>query len=36
MLSEGSVLTEMLVLANFRVESMIDDEQCYFIKAVAI
>lgn len=35
-LPEGSVLAEMLVLANFCVETMIDDEQCYFIKAVTV
>jgi len=35
-LPEGSTLAEMLSLANFRAETIIDDEQCYFIKAVAV
>jgi demethylmenaquinone methyltransferase/2-methoxy-6-polyprenyl-1,4-benzoquinol methylase len=34
-LPEGSAVGEMLSSANFRVETMIDNEQCYFIKAVA-
>lgn len=33
-LPEGSAVSEMLISANFRVETMIDNDQCYFIKAV--
>ncbi len=33
-LAEGSAVVEMLSSANFRVETMFDNEQCYFIKAV--
>ena len=34
-LPEGPVLAEMLTLADFCVETIVDDDRCYFIKAVA-